>query len=73
MGTGITSDVSPYYSTLRIAYELDDFITFFGGRKLGLDAIHGIGDVETRAIKITVNLLNLTYLVVGNIASAQAN
>ena len=71
--TGITSDVSPYYSTLGIAYELDNLIPLFGSRKFGLDAIHGIGDIETLKIQITVYLLNLTYLVVGEIAPAQAN
>lgn len=65
------SDVTADDATLGIADEEDDFIALASGGKLGLDALHGIGDVELRKIEETVDFLNLANLVVGEVAATQ--
>lgn len=63
--------VAPDYATLGIADKFNDFITLFGGRKLCLDTVDSIADVKTRKIEISVDLLNVSDLVVSEVAATQ--
>ncbi len=45
-------------AALGVADELDDFVSLLGCGELGLDTLHGIGEVQPRKVEVAVDVLN---------------
>ncbi len=50
-----------------------DFVAFGGGRQLGLDACHGVRDVQSGEVQVAVYVLDFAYGVAGEVAAAQSD